>query len=299
MALVILWAKSPSLRTRASIPSAVLSFAAALAMYSLSYMEHTRSIRPSTLLEVYLLFSILLDIPQARTLFIRHNNVPIAAVYVVSVVAKVVLWALESRNKAKHLKEPYQEYPPEATRGIVNRILFCWLNSFLVKGFKGLLSIDDVYQLDPSLSSEPLRDSMQTAWDSRCKNHHIHFKSLQIADRYSSAKPEHRHALLWACARCLRWPLLAAVPPRICLIAFNYAQPFLITRLISFVSEPTTPQTHNHGLGLIAATAVVYCGIAVSKSHSPCWQAVDHLCSSLQYVTCTRCTELSLCSVVH
>lgn len=54
------------------------------------------------------------------------------------------------------------------------------------------------------------------------------------------------------------------VPPRVCLISFTWAQPFLISRLISFFEEPETSQTHNIGLGLIASAALIYTGIAVS-----------------------------------
>jgi ATP-binding cassette, subfamily C (CFTR/MRP), member 1 len=54
------------------------------------------------------------------------------------------------------------------------------------------------------------------------------------------------------------------VPPRVCLISFTWAQPFLISRLISFFEEPETGKTHNIGLGLIASAALIYTGTAVS-----------------------------------
>ena len=50
LALVALWASSPNIRTKASIPAAVLSFSASLALLVLSSMEHSRSIRPSSLI---------------------------------------------------------------------------------------------------------------------------------------------------------------------------------------------------------------------------------------------------------
>ena len=93
----------------------------------------------------------------------------------------------------------------------------------------------------------------------------ISFFNLHNLANLVQAKPEHRYALIWACTKCLRWPLLAVVPARVCLIGFNYAQPFLISRMIHFVSEPRdSSKYYNQSLGLIAAAAVIYIGVAVS-----------------------------------
>jgi hypothetical protein len=55
------------------------------------------------------------------------------------------------------------------------------------------------------------------------------------------------------------------MPARVCLIGFNYAQPFLISCMISFVSRPqNSAEYHNHSLGLVAASALIYVGVAVS-----------------------------------
>lgn len=136
-------------------------------MYPLSYLEHTRAVRPSTALEVYLFFTLLLDIPQARTLFLLSDVNSIAALYVVAMAAMVLVWWLESRKKTADLKEPYKGYPPEAISGVWNRTLFLWLNSLFLKGFKRLLSLDDLWDNPPNLSSEKLRDEMQITWGRR------------------------------------------------------------------------------------------------------------------------------------
>lgn len=169
LTLLILWATNPSIRTTASLPSAILSFVVALAIFPLSYLEHNRSIRPSTLLEVYLLASLLFSIPQARTLFLRHDDLQLSAVFVATSGAMLIVWVLEARVKTKHLRNQYKNYPPEATQGILNRTFFWWLNSLFVKGFKTLLSLDDLYEIPASMSSERLRDDMQDAWNRWCK----------------------------------------------------------------------------------------------------------------------------------
>jgi ATP-binding cassette subfamily C (CFTR/MRP) protein 1 len=51
----------------------------------------------------------------------------------------------------------------------------------------------------------------------------------------------------------------------LCLIGFNYAQPFLITAAIATISGPKDASKSNDGYGLIGATSLIYLGIAVSK----------------------------------
>lgn len=51
-----------------------------------------------------------------------------------------------------------------------------------------------------------------------------------------------------------------------CLIGFNYAQPFLITAAIDTISGPKDASKSNDGYGLIGATGLIYLGIAVSMA---------------------------------
>lgn len=60
--------------------------------------------------------------------------------------------------------------------------------------------------------------------------------------------------------------MLAAVPPRLFLIGFTYAQPFLITAAIDLAYKPRTEQHDNAGWGLVGAYAIVFAGMAVSFS---------------------------------
>jgi len=138
-------------------------------MSQLSYLEHTRSIRPSTTIILYLLFSTLLDIPQARTLYLRHDSAPIAGVFSAVIAGKLTLLFLETRNKIHCLQEPYKGYPPEALDGVLSRTLLWWLIPLFWKGFKRILTLDDLFAIDPGLSSEALRNSMVENWAKRCE----------------------------------------------------------------------------------------------------------------------------------
>jgi hypothetical protein len=61
----------------------------------------------------------------------------------------------------------------------------------------------------------------------------------------------------------MKWPLLQTVPPRAGMIAFSYAETFLITASINYLETPSQVRNVNHAYGLIAAAAIIYTGNAV------------------------------------
>lgn len=84
------------------------------------------------------------------------------------------------------------------------------------------------------------------------------------ANRHCSANTRQKHALVWSCLNALKWPLLSSAVPRLILIGFKYAQPFLLNRTIGFVNAAPSKQPDGIGWGLVGAYAVVYIGLAVS-----------------------------------
>lgn len=62
----------------------------------------------------------------------------------------------------------------------------------------------------------------------------------------------------------LRWHLLAAIVPRLFLLGFTFAQPFLISATLRYINESESRSTKDYAYGLIAATLLIYVGIAVS-----------------------------------
>jgi ATP-binding cassette subfamily C (CFTR/MRP) protein 1 len=216
---------------------------ASLILLPLSLFEHVRSLQPSPLISTYLLFSALLDIPQARTLFLQQH-VDLCTLFVASLVLKTVILALEQKDKRPLLKAPYRSYPPEALSGIISRSLFWWLNSLFVKGHRRLLKFSDLYETDPELSSTLLHNKISKTWK-----------------RYYHRKG--KNSLVLACIACFKRPLLATVFPRLCVIGFKFCQPLLIQRAISFLGEPRNEETENIGRSLIGATALIYVGLGI------------------------------------
>lgn len=58
---------------------------------------------------------------------------------------------------------------------------------------------------------------------------------------------------------------MAGILPRLGYTVFTFAQPFLVERVLNFMTEPEHVNSDNYARGLIAAYAIVYVGIAVGS----------------------------------
>ncbi|OQO09094.1 hypothetical protein B0A48_05985 [Cryoendolithus antarcticus] len=167
LALLIVWAVTPVLPTRASIPAATLSFLASLALLFLSSIEHSRSVRPSAVINLYLFGSLILDIPQARTLWLRSGPRSLPGVFTAGVAAKTVSLLLEARSKRRSLFQPYRLLAPEALVSLYDQAVLWWLIPLFKSGFRGIISIESLYPVDTSLSSDDVDQRSQRVWNTR------------------------------------------------------------------------------------------------------------------------------------
>lgn len=127
LGLVVLWCSSRSNQTVTGLSSAELSLIDGASILILSYFEQKKATRPSILLNVCLLFSILFNATQVRTLcLIGYDN--IAAVQTASSGIKISMLFLEAQTKVPYLIPPYDKCPTEATSGIFNLSFLWWLN---------------------------------------------------------------------------------------------------------------------------------------------------------------------------
>ncbi|OQE10326.1 hypothetical protein PENVUL_c004G03056 [Penicillium vulpinum] len=247
LSLLVLWSVSVASRTSTSIPSAALGLANSTIIIGLSYTEDIKSTSPSSILTVYLILSILFDATQLRTLWLTHR-VAIAAVQSAILGTKFAMLLLETREKTSYLKSPYKEYPPEATSGIVNLSFVWWLNRLFLTGYEKIIGSRDLFALEPSLRSGTTGGKLKIAWEKH-------------------GKAENRLSLPWAFFCCFWWEFLAAAFPRVCMIGFNFAQPFMITAVLAYIEDPITPESWSRGYGLIGATFLIYLGLALSNVH--------------------------------
>ncbi|KAE8137329.1 ABC transporter-like protein [Aspergillus pseudotamarii] len=243
--LLIEWASRSVPSNRMSVPAASLRVVDAIVMLTLSVVEYRRSIRPSTILNVYLLFSLLFDAVQLRTLWLMHDQIPLSAIASASLATKTILLLLEAQNKRNVLRDPYRNLSPESVAGIFTRSCFWWLNPLLWRGFRALLSPSDMFQVDSDLSSRSLKRRFLFYWN------------LSV--------PTIKFRLLLSVARALKRPIFAAAVPRIFQSGFAWCQPFLTFRVIDYIGNHDK-EDKNYGYGLIGATALIYMGLAFSSA---------------------------------
>ena len=244
LSILILWSKSQA--TELSAAASAVSFLVAAELVVLSWLEHTRSIRPSTIIISYLLFTALLDLPQIRTLWLLDTELSVAPVFTTAFALKCILLVFESLQKRGSFIGHAANLPPEATSGVINQSFLWWLTELFRRGFRGLLSFSDLFVLDSSMMSAGLSSKIQSSWQKR-------------------KVPERRLELPIVLCKALWWPFLSMMPPRIVLIGLTFAQPFLIQRVLSLLAEDDTHQTRNMGYGLIGATALIYLGLAICR----------------------------------
>ncbi|KAK4216710.1 ABC transporter [Rhypophila decipiens] len=208
--------------------AAVLRVLATLTLALLSWLEHSRSPRPSTLINIYLLVSLACDAIQTRTLWLKHFDTP------------------TSEQRRQHLEFPAirclamtdEKNPksPEERSGVLSRSLLIWVHGILAKGRKTLLSPIDLDPLREGLRTESLSNSFWSAW----------------------AK------LAAALVRTLKWSLLAPIIPRLCMAGFTFCQPLLLREFLRYFAGQPTFVPVSTGYAFIVLYGVVYTGIAVS-----------------------------------
>src|SRR5687767_1779542 len=119
--LVVLWSRANL--TKTAIAESVLGIVESVALASLILVEHRSSTKPSKLISGYLAVTVILDIAQVRTFWIR-SMWAIAAVFTASFAFKIVLLILEETPKPST-----GEKIPETSSGVVSRSFFWWLNN--------------------------------------------------------------------------------------------------------------------------------------------------------------------------
>jgi hypothetical protein len=171
LAHLVLWLRHRGPQNRAATPSAILSFVGALVLIVLSYFEHLRSIRPSWLINVYLLLTVCFDTARSRSYSLSPDLDTISTVFTSRVGVKLILAIIEARPKQRLLLAEFANCPPEATSGPYKRALFWWLNALFKKGYSESLSVDDLFHLDKHLQSDYLHHLLGSAWHRRKSSH--------------------------------------------------------------------------------------------------------------------------------
>ncbi|KAK0732544.1 putative ABC multidrug transporter [Apiosordaria backusii] len=243
---LILWALSPHSLGPVAIVASALSAINAIVLAVLLDVEHRTSVKPSLLVGGYLLISTLLDLAQARSLWLRPRYQGIASVFIVTIITKTGLLILEELPKLPPQHDLRKEAGPESISGAANRSVFGWINALFLRGHRSLIGLTDLPTIPPKFRSSRLLKKIERYWSS-----HSH---------------KTKHALCYTTFRTFMSQTLWAIPPRLCFSGLKFAQPFLIKRVVEFVgSSPDAVVDANFVGGLIGATLLVYTGLAISN----------------------------------
>ncbi|KAM0524595.1 hypothetical protein ACHAPE_000693 [Trichoderma viride] len=248
LVLIALWAThhGPARLNSVSVAAASISFISSLMSCALSYYEHARSLHPSSLLNLFLLASLLLDAAVLRTVWIALSATPIQAVLTASFALKTALLVLEAREKASHVVGR-PTLAPEETSGLYSRAVFAWVAPLLRTGFRRLLRPADLFPLDEEMGVSSLSERFWWHWR-----------------KASPSTQASKHRLVFCCIATLRSALFSVIVPRLALLAFTICQPLVLTRFLGFLNDES--QSVNVGYGLVGAYGLVYIGIAATQA---------------------------------
>lgn len=164
LALLVLWSRDSEERTRISIAMVVISLIGSLVMTPLSWLEHTRTIKPSLLICSFLLLTTVLDMAQLRTLWTMPNgNRPIAALFTTSYALRIGLLSLESSPK-KLTRAVDIARSPEDKCGVISRSFFLWLVPLIYAGFRKTLDVGDLYAPPVDAAPQVLEEKLWQQW---------------------------------------------------------------------------------------------------------------------------------------
>lgn len=151
--------------SRTGLAAAGLSFLTCLALLWLSSIEHMRSVNPSDIINVFVLISIILDVPQARTLWLRHrSDTAVATTFTICLAIKIVVLFLESKSKRPWLLTPYRANSREALTNIFDRTVLWWLGPLFLLAYRKNLIFEDLYAIDDSLLSGSVERRFMQHW---------------------------------------------------------------------------------------------------------------------------------------
>ncbi|KAF4944191.1 hypothetical protein FGADI_12864 [Fusarium gaditjirri] len=154
--LILIAAGTPGVVHDLSLAGSSLVVTAAFLAVFLSSLEHSCARRPSTLLNVYILLTLLFDIVQTRTAWLASQHDIQPRLFTASVVVKAIILCLETIPKTKWIHWNADEHSPEESSGIFSIGAFAWLNQLFMRGYRGVLAIDDLYPLDENMASSKL-----------------------------------------------------------------------------------------------------------------------------------------------
>lgn len=246
LAVVILQATGHGVVARTTVAADAVAVASTLALLAVSWLEHSRTVRPAAVTQLFLFFSLLFDAPRIRTFWLLDgpSQHVVASLITAALAVKFVALQVESVPKWTHVVSVApNSIAPEERQGVFSRIFFWWLMPLFLAGYRRDLAMDDLCAIDDDLQGRILHDRLQKQWE--------------------RANHTKKHCLTAAVLRTFAPELGTALVPRLGFAAFSLAQPYLISAMLNYITHQATLPV-SYGYGLIGAYAFVYTGMGVS-----------------------------------
>ncbi|KAJ6786301.1 hypothetical protein PWT90_09265 [Aphanocladium album] len=249
LANLVLWSTSSvsGLDTDATRAAATLSFISALCIAAMVYSCHGFFLHASVVLGLILTVTLPLDIVTTMTYYHRAGLEQIARLSVAVPVLKLIILLLEELSKRSLIRkdEVRKSLGSEGVAGFWNKSLFIWLNPLLLFGYRNTITRSHLPSLAPQLAAETLFQRFWKHWDKR-------------------QNKTSKFALAICCMAACPWSFLSILLPRTLVIGFSFSQPFLLQDVVDEIQTDTPSADVQNGL--MVATALIYVGIAVSRS---------------------------------
>ncbi|KAM3492211.1 hypothetical protein MY3957_004498 [Beauveria namnaoensis] len=244
---IVLWHKKDYFHSEVTVAASAMSLVASICTFAIVAIAHTYSLQPSALLSGFFSITMLFDITMTR-----GTLNALAALQFCVVVLKLVLIILAEVPKRGLYRSQLRRsaVSAETASGFWKRSLFLWLNPISYHGWFHTLTADNLPNIADELRSEKLFDQFVPYW--------------------AQVSKTSKRALTIALFRALTWELIQVLLPRLAFIGATIAQPFLLLRTVQVVSSGNVDRSTAGGL--IGATALIYCGLAITRALYEHWE---------------------------
>lgn len=235
--------------TNASRTSVAISLFAALNLAWISLFYQKRSIKPSTVIVLYLLVTLATDLYNLFV-FVAGDSCEVhgyGAFKAIEASTRFVMLCAESRSKTLLLESEADKLSPMETAGVLSTTFFWWVNPILKMGGRRNLKEADIPPLETEMRSKVLKDITVRNWAER-------------------EQPETKMSLVKTIFKSVRPSFLAVIGPRLVVAGFRCSQPLLIGQVISFIQDDRGGDRSIYDkLYVVMLAIVVYGGLNVSN----------------------------------
>ncbi|KAF8703060.1 ABC transporter transmembrane region, partial [Rhizoctonia solani] len=225
----------------APVIDAVVTLISSLFVGVLTYYNHTRTRRSSTILLTLWPFYLLEQAVAIRTQVLLHqSSSALFAIQCALLGVGVISWTLEcfcpDRVKQDPDAEPEDKELPYERANIYSRLTFGWMTPLMKLGYSRFISEKDMSALSPTDTAHSLSDRLQQQW------------SKQLESKSPS---------LWgALARAYGGQYAIAALIKVVRDILSFAEPQLLRFLLAFIAQYQAGKTESSFIGWAIAAAM-------------------------------------------